>query len=64
MQCTANFQDHLAVARLAEAADVVHKTAALDATVHRLDAHTATGEAAIDRFCRRVSARPAASWSA
>jgi hypothetical protein len=52
MQCTADFHEQLADARLSEAAGIMDNTAALDATVDMLDAHAPTGEAPIRRFLR------------
>ena len=60
MQCTADFHDQVADARLAEAASIVHNPAALDAAVDMLDAHAATCDAAIRgllRACELPSSR-------
>jgi hypothetical protein len=50
VQCTADFHDQVADARLAEAAGVVDHTAALDAAVDVLDADAATCNASIGGF--------------
>jgi hypothetical protein len=47
VQCTADFHDQVADARLAEAAGLVDHTAALHAAVDVLDAHAATRDASI-----------------
>ena len=60
MQCTADFHDQVADARLSEAAGIVDNTAALDATVDMLDAHASTGDAPIRgllRACEPPSSR-------
>ena len=50
MHCTADFHDHIADARLPQAAGVVDDAAALDTAVDRRDAHTATRDAPIGGF--------------
>lgn len=52
MQRTADFHDSVADACFAEAAGIVHNTAALDATVDMLDAHAPTGDAPIRGLLR------------
>jgi hypothetical protein len=47
VQCTADFHDQVADARLAEAVGIVDHTAALDAAVDVRDAHAATRDASI-----------------
>ena len=60
MQRTADFHDQVADARLSEAAGVVDNTAALDAAVDVLDAHTSTRDTPIRGFLR--ARKPAATW--
>jgi len=50
VQCTADFHDPVADARLSEAAGVVDNTAAFDAAVDVLNADAATCNAAIGGF--------------
>jgi len=50
MQCTADFHDQIADARLPKAAGVVDDAAALDTAVDVLDAHAATRDAPICSF--------------
>jgi hypothetical protein len=50
MQCTADFHDQIADARLPQAAGVVDDAAALDTAGDMLDAHTATRDAPIGGF--------------
>jgi hypothetical protein len=52
MQRTAHFHDHIADARLPQAAGVVDHAAALDTAVDRLDTHAATRDASIRGFLR------------
>ena len=64
VQCTADFHDQVADARLSEAAGVVDNTAALDAAVDVLDADAATRDASIGGFlaAREGSAAGLAGW--
>jgi hypothetical protein len=64
VQCTADFHDQVADARLAEAAGVVDHTAALDAAVDVLDADAATCNASIGGVlaAREGSAAGLAGW--
>ena len=50
MQCTADFHDQVADARLPQPAGVVDDTAALDAAIDVLDADAATCDASIGGF--------------
>jgi hypothetical protein len=52
MQCTADFHDPIADARLPEAVRPVHHATALRAAVNVLDADAPTGDAPIGRFLR------------
>jgi hypothetical protein len=52
MQCTADFHEQIADARLPQAAGVVDDAAALDAAVDVLDTHTTARDAPIRRFLR------------
>jgi hypothetical protein len=52
MQRTADFHDQIAAACPPEAAGVVDDATALDAAVHRLEAHAPAGDATIGRFLR------------
>ena len=64
MQCTADFHDQVADARLSEAAGVVDNPAALDAAVDVLDADAATCNASIGGFlaAREGPAAGLAGW--